>query len=146
MTSAEKAAVLFAKGFNCSQAVLSAFCEEEGLSTERALKLASGLGGGVRCGDVCGAVTGAIMAIGLKCGFCTEGDTVGKAYCYHRTQEFLDAFTAEFGSVICRELLGVDIRTGDDHQTQAAKDARVGLCPNLVAGAARIVDHMASLE
>jgi hypothetical protein len=36
-----------------------------GLPRETSLKIASGLGGGVRCGEVCGAATGAVLVIGL---------------------------------------------------------------------------------
>ena len=43
----ERAAELFGKGFNCSQAVFAAFCDKFGMDEKTALKAASGLGGGV---------------------------------------------------------------------------------------------------
>ena len=43
----ERAAELFGKGFNCSQAVFAAFCDKFGMDEKTALKVASGLGGGV---------------------------------------------------------------------------------------------------
>ena len=50
---------LFKKGYNCSQSVFAAFCDETGLDTETALKIASSFGGGMgRLREVCGAVTG----------------------------------------------------------------------------------------
>ena len=46
----ERAAELFGKGFNCSQAVFAAFCDKFGMDEKTALKVASGLGGGCRYG------------------------------------------------------------------------------------------------
>lgn len=54
----------FAQGFNCSQAVFSAYASQIGIDNEAALKLATLLGGGVaRQGNVCGAVTGALLTL-----------------------------------------------------------------------------------
>ena len=77
----QKALELFSNAYNCAQSVLGVFCEDGELDRDIALKLANGFGGGLRCGEVCGAVTGAVMAIGLKCGFCVQGDLKQKAYC-----------------------------------------------------------------
>jgi len=38
---------LFRKGYNCSQSVFAAFCDETGLDMETALKIASSFGGGM---------------------------------------------------------------------------------------------------
>jgi len=64
----EKAADIFNGGHNCAQAVLGAFCEEYGLDTDTALRIARGLGSGVRNAEICGAVSGAVLVIGLKYG------------------------------------------------------------------------------
>ena len=57
----------FDSGFNCSQSVLTAFCNEFGLHDEPAFRIACGFGGGMgRMAKTCGAVTGAFMVIGLK--------------------------------------------------------------------------------
>ena len=48
----------FNNGFNCSQAILSTYCEQFGLDKITALKLSCGLGAGMgRLGETCGAVT-----------------------------------------------------------------------------------------
>ena len=58
---------LFKKGYNCSQSVFAAFCDETGLDTETALKIASSFGGGMgRLREVCGAVTGMFMVVGMN--------------------------------------------------------------------------------
>ena len=61
---------LFKKGYNCSQSVFAAFCDETGLDMETALKIASSFGGGMgRLREVCGAVTGMFMVVGMKYGY-----------------------------------------------------------------------------
>ena len=54
----EKTTDNFANGYNCAQSVLCAFCEESGLDTDTAFRLANGLGGGVRCGEKPGILNG----------------------------------------------------------------------------------------
>jgi len=138
----EKARQLFAGSYNCAQAVLGAFCEEDGLDAQTAFRLATGFGGGARCGDVCGAVSGAILAIGLKCGFYIENDMKQKAYCYQKTDEFIQKFKDLYGSVLCRDLLGVDIRTSADRAKPEAKVAVNAICPGVVETAARVLEGM----
>ena len=138
----EKAVDLFTNGYNCAQSVLGVFCEECGLDTNIAFKLANGFGGGVRCGEVCGAVSGAVMAIGLKCGFCDRGDFKQKGYCNQKSFEFIEKFKAENGSMICRDLLGIDIRSSDDFNTPEAQELFKIVCPKMVAAAVRILEGM----
>ena len=88
----------FKEGYNCSQAVFAAFSEEVGLPRQTALQLASGFGGGIgRMREVCGAFSGAVMALGALYG---SDDPAHKTAVY--------AMVQETGSLICRELLGLD--------------------------------------
>ena len=67
MSKAEVAVDCFEEGFNCSQAVVSAFAPELGLDRETALRVAAAFGGGMgRTGETCGAVSGALMVIGMQ--------------------------------------------------------------------------------
>ena len=69
MSRVERAVRRFAEGFNCSQAILSAYAEHFGLEEETAMKVAAGFGGGMgRLGRTCGAVTGAFMETRLTRG------------------------------------------------------------------------------
>jgi len=139
---AEKAVLTFSKGYNCAQSVMSVFCEEYGLDLNTALKLTTGLGGGLRCGEVCGAVSGAIVALSLKCGFYIEGDVDQKNYCNAKTYEFIEKFIAEHKFIQCRELLGVDIRTPEDHRKPETREAHSKVCANLIRDAVRILESM----
>ena len=140
----EKALELFSNGYNCAQSVLGVFCEDGGLNLDikTALKISNGLGGGVRCGEICGAVSGAILVIGLKCGFYIEKDLKQKSYCNKKSYEFMEKFREANGSVVCRDLLGVDIRCPDDHNIPIAQEAHKNICPKLIKSAVQILENM----
>lgn len=130
----------FNGGFNCAQAVLSAYCEELGLEREAALKLSCGFGAGMgRLGCVCGAVTGAYILLGLKYGQQLPDDSEAKEKTYAAVQEFAKRFEARNGSVICKELLGVDLLSGD---MSIAAERVEAVCPKMVQDAAEIIEQM----
>ena len=137
-----RARELFANNYNCAQSVFGVFCEDEGLDLKTALKLANGFGGGFRCGEACGAVSGAIMAIGLKCGFYIEKDIAQKNFCNSKTYEFIEKFTAEHSTILCRELLDADIRRPEDHNPPDVREKHRTICPGVVAAAVRVLEGM----
>jgi C_GCAxxG_C_C family probable redox protein len=106
----ELAKELFEKGYNCSQSVVSAFCDEIGLNFETSLKLASSFGGGMgRLREVCGAVSGMFMVVGLKYGYSDQSDKIAKTEHYKLIQSLAMKFKEENKSIICRELLGLSV-------------------------------------
>ena len=112
---------LFEEGYNCSQAVFCAHCEELGISFETGLKLSSSFGGGMgRLREVCGALSGLFMLIGLKNGYITPNDDSLKAEHYAKIQEMAGFFEAEFGSILCRDLL--DLKVKKDLPTPTRRD------------------------
>ena len=105
---AARAEALFREGYNCAQAVFLAFAMER-MNREEAARLASALGGGLAgMRTVCGAISGAAMAYGLLRGYSDPGDKQGKAEVYEAVREMAEAFEKINGSIICRELLGLD--------------------------------------
>lgn len=132
----------FEKGFNCSQAVLSSYCEQFGLDCNTALRIATGFGGGMKIGETCGAVTGAFMVLGLKYGNTTPEDKETKEKTYEMVIEFTNRFKARNGSVICRELLGCDISTPEGSKVAVEKGLFSSVCPRLVQDAAEILEEM----
>lgn len=130
----------FAQGFNCAQAVLSAFADHYGLDVTTALKLASPFGGGVaRRGQVCGAVTGALLALALARGASVPE---GKEQVYLLAQEFLQKFEARHQAILCRDLLGYDISQPEEHQQAREAGIFKSQCPLFVRDAADILQKM----
>jgi len=108
MNKKSKAKELFESGYNCSQSVFCAFCEDVGMDFEQGLKLSSSFGGGMgKLREVCGAVTGMFMIAGLKCGYTSNNDDEAKTEHYRLIQSLAEKFKQKFGTIICRELLNM---------------------------------------
>lgn len=102
----EKAVRLFNIGYHCAQSVLSTFREQYGMFQESALKIASGLGGGIRCGEVYGAASGAVLVIGLKYGQYRTGDAITKGKYNKDSALFMNGFyDKNSGDIMIRNIL-----------------------------------------
>ena len=96
-------------GYNCCQAILETYGDIHGLDRETALKLGSGMGGGLgHAGEACGFVTAACLLIGLKHG---TDDPASKLNVFPICLEFCDDFKAKYDSVNCKDIIKRDIRT-----------------------------------
>lgn len=105
------------EGFHCSQCVLFHAAELLGRDSEDALRIASGLGGGLFHGETCGTLTAGAVAISMVYGYSEadpgEKDVLLKA----KVHELEDRFIERFGSMCCRELLGgYDCTKPEDEQ------------------------------
>lgn len=105
----EQALAGFGAGTDCSQAVFAELGPQLGIDRDTSLKLAANFGGGMWEGETCGAVVGALMAIGLKYGQGESTDAAKKEESLAFAAEFKERFAEEFGSCICREMLGLKI-------------------------------------
>lgn len=143
-THAEKAKELFKEGYNCSQAVLCAFCDETGLDFETSLKIASSLGGGMgRLREVCGAVSSMFIIAGIKYGYTGKDDDKKKEEHYALIQKLAEEFKNKNNSIICRDLLGLEKEGKDnpkpDRRTKEYYEVRP--CEELVGDAAEIMEN-----
>ena len=131
----------FRSGYNCAQAVVLAFKDELELDEKTLLMLASSFGGGMgRLREVCGAVTGMFIVAGLKYGYLSPDDGKGKAVHYERIQALAADFREKNGSIVCRELLGLEVKRDNpvpEERTPAYYKKRP--CVELVGDAAEII-------
>lgn len=137
MTKGEKAKSLFMSGCNCSQAVAAAFCEETRLDEHLTKKLTIGFGGGMgRMREVCGAVSGMTFVLSAV----YDDDRAG---IYARVQEMAGAFRKQYGSIVCRELLGLKTKGADSPVPEARTSAyyKKRPCPEMIAFAADLLDR-----
>lgn len=139
----EKAKELFKQGYNCSQSVLGAFCEELGMDFETAMKISSSFGGGMgRMREVCGTVSGMFMAAGLMFGPSDNSNPSDKGEHYKRIQELAKRFKDKNGSIICRELLqGVETSTSAQPSERTDAYYKKRPCIELVGDAAEIFEQ-----
>ena len=143
MDRLEDALLTFKEGFNCSQAVLTAFSESFGLDRKTALRLAQAFGGGMaRMAETCGAVIGAFMVIGLKYSGVTTEDTEAKEITYEKVRGFVERFQAAHGSIECRDLLGHNLNSPEERLQAEEKKLFENLCPEFVRDAVRILEEI----
>ncbi|QRN84920.1 C_GCAxxG_C_C family protein [Clostridia bacterium] len=99
----------FHNGYSCSEAILQAGMDEFGLTSDCTPAVASVFGGGIKSlGHICGAISGTLMLIGIMHGkhsledSCEEADRLAL--------EFLDYCEKEFGTLMCRDITGINFR------------------------------------
>ncbi len=118
MTRKEIAMQSFLDGYNCSQCIMLAFEDViqkyADMDIHTALRIASPFGGGMgRLREVCGSVTGMFMIMGCIKGYNEKGDYEGKKELYGHIQELARRYEEANNSIICRELLGLDVKRQD---------------------------------
>ena len=139
----ERATTLFKAGYNCAQSVFAAYSEDIGIPFETALRLSSSFGGGMgRLREVCGAVSGMFMVLGMKRGYSDLNDKEAKSELYRQVQILAGQFEKQTGSIICRELLGLDHKRDipvPEERTDSYYKKRP--CVEIVRCAAEILDQ-----
>lgn len=141
---ARKAREYFLQGYNCSQSVLAAWCEELGLDMNTALRISACFGGGMgRLREVCGACSGAFMVIGLKYGYTEGRDFKTKSENYAMVQKFAARFKEEngFDSIICREMLGLNGASDPTPEKRTEQYYKKRPCPDMIALASGLLDE-----
>lgn len=140
----EKAEKGFKEGFDCSQQVLAHAAKRYGLGIddEEAFKIAASFGGGMWNGDTCGCVSGALMAIGLKYGHCIPRDHKTKALLIAKTKEFEKKFIEKNGSLICRNILGLNPAVPEDMKKMMEMNLFFTVCTGLVCSACEVLDEV----
>lgn len=133
----------FLKGYNCTQAVAVTFAGELGLDEETAARLSCGFGGGMgRMREVCGTFSGIVMVLSQLYGYSDPKDTATKKELYEKIRALAERFRQDNGSIICRELLGLD--RAEESAEPAARTPeyyKKRPCPELCRYAANILDE-----
>lgn len=97
------------RGYNCAQIVLCSYAEELGIDEETLFRISEGFGAGMGgMMQTCGAVTAMFIALGLanSSGDLQACDT--KPQTMKKVRELAAEFEKKNGSIVCRELKGID--------------------------------------
>lgn len=141
VTHGEKAAGYFQDGYNCSQSVVLAYCDDLKLDKELALKLSSSFGGGMgRLREVCGAVTGMFMVAGLLHGYSNPTDKKAKDEHYRLIQQLAEEFKNEHTTYICKDLLKVPGKEPPVSSERTKEYYKTRPCVRFVITACEILD------
>lgn len=119
-----------------------------GMPLELVPRMATGFCSGMaRCSGTCGAVSGTLLVLGLAFGRCVRHDHAPVPNpdrdldpCFEPAQEFMDAFRAEFGSINCSELLGLDLGTPEGQAAFTKGNCKESHCWRYVAFAMNRLD------
>ena len=136
MSKGEEALRLFMDGCNCAQSVAAAFSSDMNMDQQQVKRLTIGFGAGVgRLREICGAVSGMAFVISAL----YDED---KGAIYARIQDVAEQFRTQAGSLVCRELLGLEIAGADSPvpQERTADYYSSRPCPRLVQQAADILE------
>jgi len=121
--------------------MLAGFGELYGLDRPTAFKLARAFGSGMGMGRECGAVTGALMILGFKVQEATsEKETRYRVYDLAR--ELVRLFEEKRGTILCKDLLGVNLGTPEGRDKAIKDNLFRTLCPGFVRDAAQILADM----
>lgn len=142
MGRVEDAVSSFREGYTCSQAIVSTYGPEMGLDKETALRISCPFGGGIgRRGETCGTLMGAFMVIGLKFGSNKPKDEENKEKSFRVLNDVAEKFISRQGSVLCRDLLGVDLSTSEGLEYARENKLFSTICPQYVECAAEILEE-----
>ncbi|MBS6395779.1 MAG: C_GCAxxG_C_C family protein [Clostridiales bacterium] len=97
------------KGYNCAQSVACTYCDLLGYDESQVFCMTEGFGlgmGGME--GTCGALAGAVVLAGLKnsSGDLDAPKTKGRTY--QLSKRIVSEFQKKCGSIVCRELKGVE--------------------------------------
>lgn len=142
-TRGDLAKKYFLEGYNCTQAVVLSFSDLIDMPKEQLLKVACSFGGGMgRLREVCGAFSGMLIVLGLLKGY--DGPEKGevKANHYKKVQELARLFEEKQGSIVCREILGLNVK--HDTPTPEARTPeyyKKRPCPDIVQMAVETLEE-----
>ncbi len=138
---------LFREGYNCCQSVVMAYSDVIGIDDVLAATISSSFGGGVgRLREVCGAVSGMAVVAGFLQPSVDPADRDAKAKNYAFVQQLAEPFRIANGSIVCRELLGIDhSKDAPVPSERTAEYYKKRPCVELVAMAAGVVGERINL-
>ena len=133
----------FLKGYNCTQAIAVTFAKELGLDEAAAARLSSGFGGGMgRMREVCGTFSGVVFVLSSLYGYSEPKDLEGKKDLYEKIRACAAKFRSDNGSIICRELLGLEkAEESATPEPRTAEYYKKRPCPELCRYAANLAEE-----
>ena len=94
----------------------------------------------MRKAEICGSVAGAIMVLGLARATVESTTAKLREPVYRAVKEFNAKFERRNLTLVCRDLLGCDIRTEEGMQAAKARGLYKTICPKMVQDAAEILE------
>lgn len=110
--------------YNCSQAIACAYCDLVGADEVTMYRAGEGLGMGLGGKEgTCGAVSAACMIAGMMTSNGELGTPGNKAVSYDRAKQIVQKFQEENGTIVCKELKGIETGTPVKPCRECVRDA-----------------------
>jgi C_GCAxxG_C_C family probable redox protein len=139
----EKALGLFRSGFNCSQAVLTAFADDLRIDYDLAVNISCGFGGGMgRLQETCGAVTGSFMVLSIYNGNKYSENKDKKEATYSMIQKFSEKFKLAHCATDCKSLIKCDLKTEEGQRYARENKIFETLCESCISDSITIVEEL----
>ena len=140
MTKEEQAVDIFKQGYACAQAVAGAFCEELGLSLEKALEISCAFGAGFSLNrNTCGALSAMGLVVGAVIG---DHTPQAKKQVYACVKELTRNFENNFKSTQCSVLLkNVSRKSSEKPMERDEQYYKERPCIALISYAARELEN-----
>ncbi len=138
----------FESGYNCTQAVAMAFSDLTGMDEKTVAALAQPFGGGMgRLREVCGTFSGMLIVLGSLYGSADPKNAQQKKEIYERVQELAKSFERDKGSIVCRELLGLNVKHSEPTpEARTEQYYKKRPCNELAYYAANLLDEYIKKE
>ncbi|WP_303927249.1 C-GCAxxG-C-C family protein [Desulfovibrio piger] len=124
----------FAACIACSQQICRHFAPRLGIDDSLALRMAAAFGSGMGHAGTCGCFTGAMLVLGLRFG---PHESATACACTERLageiRRFEGLFRQAHGSLLCRDILGIDISSPEGLARACAQGLFSSVCAPLVA-------------
>lgn len=118
-------------GYNCAQSVACTYCDLVGMDEQTMFRLTEGLGAGMGNKEgTCGAVSAACILAGMKHSTGNLEHPNSKMDTYKIAAQIMDEFAKMNGSVVCKDLKGME--TGKPLRS----------CPDCIRDAAALVEKI----
>jgi len=133
----------FEDGYNCCQSIVLAFVDLLDIDQVTALSIAAPFGGGMgRLREVCGAFSGMLIILGKMAECAAPEDREAKIRLYQTVQQMAEDFKNQNGSILCRELLGLEQHeVGGVPEKRTKKYYDVRPCAEICKSAAEILER-----
>lgn len=127
----------------CAQKICQRFASRVGISEKQALGLGAPFGSGMGHGETCGCVTGALLLLGLSHApeSMDEAEKMG-ALLQEQVAHFEERFLQKRKSLLCKELLGMDLSEPGQMKAAAEQGLFADICAPLLAETCQILEDM----
>jgi C_GCAxxG_C_C family probable redox protein len=130
--------------YGCAETTQMALQHALGLPDPDDGSASMALNGGVAySGGVCGAITGAALAVGRLAGMRIADHRRAKRCARALVGDLMEAFQAEFAATDCRQLVGYDLSSPDQHAAFIASGIWRDTCMRQIEFAVRHVSPLA---